>query len=246
MIKNPNEIVDELVGDLSDAFGDRIMSVILYGSAVSHEFQPGKSLIETMVVLDSVSVKVIGLAVPVHKKWFRRGVISPRYYQISQLDRARIRVPVHILDMQRSYRVLFGSDPFDNMKLSKVALQMHCCRFFEESQHYLYDEYNRLHEQQVSSARFPAELLDRCIPFFRTLLVLFGRRIPNSTTELLGGIEDLFGIGSSVISETYLSTGNKKTNFDNVFERFDDTISIILDYLYRLQIVPDEVETVRI
>ena len=57
MIKNPNDIVDRLISDYLKITGDGLISAVLFGSAVSHEYHPGKSEISTIFIFNAFRLK---------------------------------------------------------------------------------------------------------------------------------------------------------------------------------------------
>ena len=54
--KDPQEVFPDIVEGLTDLFGDDLVSIILYGSAASGDYVPGKSDINFMIVLSDAGI----------------------------------------------------------------------------------------------------------------------------------------------------------------------------------------------
>ena len=52
--QDPKEIFQEIITDYKKAFGDDLVSIVLYGSAAGQDYRPGKSDINFMIVLSNL------------------------------------------------------------------------------------------------------------------------------------------------------------------------------------------------
>ena len=59
--KDPREIFQDIIDDYKGLFNEDLISIILYGSAVGKDYQPGKSDINFMIVLsDEGMIRLTG------------------------------------------------------------------------------------------------------------------------------------------------------------------------------------------
>lgn len=236
MIKNPNDIVERLAADFSGALGERLLGISMYGSAVSHEFLPGKSDVNLLIVLSDTSMEVLRECGPVITRWMKRGIAVPVIMTPEWFAAAQSVFPVEVLEMQHSYRVLFGNDFLAGISLDRNDLYMQCRRELMVTGRRLK---NVVIEKGGSVRRLEDVMLESVnalLPVFKALLVICGRKIPNAKAEVIASVEDVFGMGASVFSEIYNRSHQRKVPVVNRYEQLAsavDTVSEALTGIYR-------------
>lgn len=107
------------------AVGVATEAIVLYGSAASAAFVPGKSDLNFLIVLDRIDEAAIERFQQRMKSWSRRRIASPLVVERSFLGSSTDSYPLEILGMMAAYRVLRGNDPFEglNPAASDVRLQ---------------------------------------------------------------------------------------------------------------------------
>lgn len=116
--------VDELLAQA----GQRLRSVVVYGSALTGDFQPGRSDYNFLVVADSAGLELLdGLAARMGK-WRRRQVTAPLLVLPEFLQTARDSYPLELLSIQARYRVLHGEDPIAGLEFSREHVRLQCER----------------------------------------------------------------------------------------------------------------------
>ncbi len=218
-IKNPNEIVDSFVSDYSDVFGDQLVSVIMYGSAVTHEYKPGVSDINIAIVLTDNSIPQIIKSLAIQKKWQRKNVTTPFFLTKDYIATSCDTYPIEFLDMQSDYRVLYGEDVLENIKIQKEHIRLQCERELKGIAVHL----RRSFVQCTGSNRMIFSLLfasiHRLIPIFKGLLMLKDNAIPKSKSDIVSMVEDSYDLGASAFSKIYNS--NKKNLKKDIDKHFD-------------------------
>ncbi|MBN1307498.1 MAG: hypothetical protein JXA18_06250 [Chitinispirillaceae bacterium] len=234
MIRNPNDIVDSLVAGFSGAAGERLLGITMYGSAVSHEYRPGASDVTILVVLADTSAVVLRAIAPVQARWMRRGVAAPLYLTPRTIASSLASFPVEFLDMRHAYRVLYGEDFLASLQLRTDDLLAQCRR--EVAGLTL-----RLTQEFVTASRDPRRLggvlassLRRLMPVFKAIVILSREKIPSSTAEIVASVEDLTGLGASVLSEIYNNPSVTKDTAATKYELFTRAVGTIADHIERL------------
>lgn len=232
-IKNPNDIVDEYVGDYLDLFGDGLKSIVMYGSAVSHEFKAGKSDINMALFFNDISIHTLSKASIIQEKWLKKGVNVPFYFVESQFVDTCTNFPLEILDMKSNYRVLQGQDFLNDIEPDNEQIKKQCERELRRISIHLrrlfvthYKNENRLFKLLNDSMR-------DLIPVLKGIVVLYGESIPNSKSEIVAKVEDLINLGISSLSEVFNIANNvKKIDIKELVENYcndiDKMISIVL------------------
>jgi len=234
VIKNPNEIVPALVDSLATKLGSSLKSVVMHGDAVSHEFIPGKSSIELLIILDDISFTMVGKASEVLSVWMKKGTIQPHIMTSAMLVASIEFYPVELLGMQRSYRVLQGYDPLENIVLCKDSLLAQCRRELAGLLLHASSRYLGHAAQRRSSENELKTMLKSLLPVFAAILVLYDKKIPHATTEMIAAVEDLFVLGPSVLSEVALS--RFKSTINDAYNEFYSILIKIHESLNRVTI----------
>src|SRR5579885_2680816 len=100
-----------LVGRLKDAAGTNLESVLLYGSAARGEHREGKSDLNLLCTLVSLSGAELNRIAPAVNWWTNEQLEpSPLFFTESELRSAADVFAIELLDIQRDHRVLFGKD----------------------------------------------------------------------------------------------------------------------------------------
>src|ERR1700733_6408768 len=112
--------LQELVDRLRKAERDRLVSVILYGSAASGNHHGEFSDLNVLCVLTRVSPAELADAEPIFKWWRAQGHPSPLLLSEEELRTSTDCFPIEFHDMQERRRVLFGADLIKDLVIEKV------------------------------------------------------------------------------------------------------------------------------
>ncbi len=228
-VKNPNAIVDELVQDYSSVFGDSLECVIMYGSAVTHEYTPGVSDIDIAVVLTDNTITHIARCIPIQKKWIKMGVSTPLFMTAEYIRKSLDTYPIEFLDMQSNYRVLHGDDLFMGLEINREHLRHQCERELKGVAIHLRKGY-------VRSLGNPKELhalletsLSALFPVFKAILVLSGRAIPSTRSDIVSAIEDFQNFGVSALSDIMHADAREiRKRYERIFEDYTGIVDSLV------------------
>lgn len=116
--------LDDLVTQLKDAFGATLRSVVLYGSAVAGEHIAKRSDYNVLVVLDSVPLDRLAAVGAVLKAWGESGNPPPMLFTDSEWKSSSDVFPMEYADILERHRVLYGSDPCDDITVARSDLRL--------------------------------------------------------------------------------------------------------------------------
>lgn len=233
-INHPNQIVDALISDYRDAFGDILHSVIMYGSALSHEYVQGKSEVNLLVVLTDTSTEILHKSIEVNKRWLKRGIVIPSFMTPHYIKSSLDSFPVEFVNIQCSYKVLYGDDLIRNLAINRESIRRQCERDLKEMIHYLKTEYLKVSGQKIHIKVLELSL-ERLFPLFRAILVLNDRKIPSSRSEIITSIEDIFCIGSSALSDVFLQKC-KNISYEKSFDEFVKIVDMMVLYIDEMSV----------
>jgi hypothetical protein len=110
----------ELVDRLRKAQQDRLLSVILYGSAATGDHHGEFSDLNVLCVLTQVTPAELGACEPVFKWWQAQGNPSPLLLSGEEVRTSTDCFPIEFHDMQERRQVLFGKDVIENLVIDKA------------------------------------------------------------------------------------------------------------------------------
>lgn len=108
--KKSEKSLTAFVLSIRTLLGPDLKSIILYGSAARGEFDPKRSDLNLLVVLNEVEYRQLSILAPFIKKWSRQRIATPLVISPQYIATALDVYPLEFLDMQAAHRVLFGDD----------------------------------------------------------------------------------------------------------------------------------------
>lgn len=235
-IRNPNEIVDAFVADCRESFGDRLISVIMYGAAVTHEYVPGKSAIKLAIILTDTKLSTISDSVSMQKKWIKSGIDSPLFLSLPWINSSLDTLPIEYLDLQTNYRVVYGDDSISGIVLDPVHMRLFSERELRKCALSLRQHYVLHAGDEKVLQRVLIESISSMEPIFKTLVVIKERKIPYSSSDMIALVEDLYGLGPSVLSEIlYSKNVPGKHRFEHLFLKYVEAVDSLLDKVDALE-----------
>jgi hypothetical protein len=126
--KSADHALRELVDGLSQALGDKLLSVLVYGSKASGEYHEGRSDVNVFVLLENASWETLGLLTKPIRAWTQAGHAVPVWIQKSELQTYADSLPIEFLDMQDHHTVVFGSDPLQGLNVDRSHLRAQCAQ----------------------------------------------------------------------------------------------------------------------
>jgi hypothetical protein len=231
MIKNPNDIVQELTSDYLAVLGDDLKSVIMYGSAVSHEFRPGKSSIVLAFVVNKNPISLLSRCTALHRKWSRRGVATPLFLTPAYIASSLDSYPAEFFDMQTNYRILYGDDVLKPLQIEKKYLRLQCEREFKGIAVHLRSAFLDAFGKEQRMRELLTRALEKMLPLFKALLALGNRKIPAMSGEIVSSVEDMLGLGAGALSQVHGEGPKRGAMSIDLFDRFTAAVDAIAAYI---------------
>jgi predicted nucleotidyltransferase len=216
--------IEEFVRRLHQSAGDNLEAVILYGSAANQDFVPELSDINLLCLLKDASfVHLAALHSPT-EWWRRQKHVAPLVMTRDELPRSADVFAIEFIDMKRTHRVLYGTDPFP-----ELIIPMHLHRAQVE---YELREKTILLRQKLLIAgdnkRHLWELLLDSVSAFGTLfrhtLIAFGDNPPATKREAVERLSQKFGFDPSAFLEVlevrHSQLDRAKLDVQDVFRRY--------------------------
>lgn len=127
-----DEQLDELVGRLKTALRHNLLSVALYGSAATGEFQAKHSDLNVFCVLINLGIDELQALSPVLKWWMKKGHPALALMTLNELRHSADVFAIELLDIKAARRILHGDDVFADLD---VPLHLHRVQVERELRH---------------------------------------------------------------------------------------------------------------
>ena len=188
-----DKALTQLVERLQKAFGERLVSVVLYGSAVSGDHHPKFSDYNVLCVLSEISPRELGASTDIFRWWREKGSPAPLLLTENEVVTSTDCFAIEFTDMQRHHQLLYGKDVVTPLVVERTFYRA-------QVEHDLRAKLLRL-RQKASGMLSDADLLRRllldssstfCV-LFRHALLLHGAEAPARKREVMQKAAREFG-----------------------------------------------------
>jgi hypothetical protein len=116
--------LDELVAQLQKVYGAHLRAVVLYGSAAAGEHIAKRSDYNVLVVVDELTMQHMRTEAAVARAWGEKGNPPPLTLTLAEWRGSADIFPMEYADILERHRVLYGTPPFDGIKVDREHLRL--------------------------------------------------------------------------------------------------------------------------
>jgi len=173
------KVLQQLGERLSKAYGDGLVSVVLYGSAAVGDHHGRFSDINVLCVLREVTPRELEASASVFQWWQKMGNPPPLLFSLEELPNSTDAFPIEFHDICERHRVLFGRDVVQGLDVGKS-------NYRAQVEHELRSKLLRLRQKAVGAMTGKDLLVGLMADSLSTFCVLFRHAL------LLHGAEAAF------------------------------------------------------
>lgn len=115
--------IEAFIKSLKEIYPENLLSVTLYGSAVSGEFITGRSNLNILVILKSTELLLLK---PASKTVKGLKHLTPLFLTKEFINSSTDVFPIEFLDIQENYIVLYGQDVLKEIQVDLKNLRFQC------------------------------------------------------------------------------------------------------------------------
>jgi hypothetical protein len=193
------KIIEALKNGVLSLFGERLVSLAVYGSAATADFLPGTSDVNAALVLTEVGLPEMQQAQGLREKLKKARLAAPLLLTEEFIRTSADVFPIEFLEIKEKHRLLAGKDLFSRLKIDLKNLRHEC-------EHELKGRVLRLRQSFVEVGSRPAELQALLVaahsanyPAFRTVLRLKKVKPPVDQTAILEEVGRSFKLDTTVL-----------------------------------------------
>jgi predicted nucleotidyltransferase len=187
-------VLTQLVDRLKKAYGDRLKSVILYGSAAAGDHHGKYSDLNVLCVLAEVTPQELGESTAIVRWWREQGNPSPLMLSEEEVRESTDCFPIEFHDIRERHRVLYGTDVAEGLVIDT-------CFYRAQVEHDLRAKLLRLRQKAAGVLAdtnllrtLLAESVSTFCVLFRHALLLHGAEAHFGKRETIEQARERFGI----------------------------------------------------
>lgn len=193
--------LSELVERLNKAFGQQLVSVILYGSGATRDWNEGSSDLNVLCVVEEITPRELGLAEPILHWWHEAGNPAPLLLDPEEVRNATDCFPMEFHDMQQHRRVLHGQDLIAGLAVDNKYYRAQVEQELRSKQLRLRQRAAEVLSQPAKLQRLMTDSVSTFCVLGRHALVLKGEDAHWNKQELVTALERQLGVPLPAFNE---------------------------------------------
>jgi predicted nucleotidyltransferase len=185
--------LSELTRRLTAAFGNRLVSAILYGSAAMGDWNERSSDLNVLCVLNRLSPEELAQSEPIFRWWRQKGNPAPLLLTDEEVRTSTDCFPMEFHDMQEHRRVLCGRDVIENLSIDRSFYRAQVEHELRAKQIRLRQKATELLREPEKLSNLLADSLSTFCVLWRHALILSGHEPQWKKEEVLMALEKVIG-----------------------------------------------------
>ena len=207
---------------------DKLHSVHIFGSALTQDYDPKISDINSVMVLQKMDLKFLELLAPLGKKYGKKGVAAPLIMTPTYIHKSLDVFPIEFLNMKLFHQTVFGEDIFQDVNIENSDLRFQCERELKVKLIGLRQGYISAAGDRNILTRGFIDSIAGYMPLFKGIIFLLGKEVPQNNSEILSVLEEISGVPTNVF-KWVLNHKKQKTRpsidqLNTVFEDYYEAI----------------------
>jgi hypothetical protein len=227
--------IAELVERLKSATGTNLECFALFGSAVSEEFHPDYSDVNTLCIVRELSAATLDALAPAFAWWSRKKYPAPLLFSRTELENCADVFAIELFDICQRHRVVYGDDIFATMQ---VPMEKHRVQVEHDLRTKLLTVRQLYMQAEGDEARIRKLLLDSVPNFgtlFRHAMIVLGMQPGMHRAEAIRALAGLLQFDPGVFLQLFEvrahkakeSEVNARSSFAKYMEGIDKVIQAV-------------------
>ncbi len=226
------EVKDVLLahaGQLGEALGENLLSIVVYGSAMGKNFIPGKSNINILLVLKEIDVGVLKNCLKLVAGGQKKNIVAPLMFTPRHIESSLDVFPIEFAEISDNHLTIYGEELLDNLKIEKKHLRLQCEREIKGKLIRLRQGYLESALKGNSLKILLEDSLRAILPIMRAALRLRDGTPPIEHTEIIAALSREFPLDKGIFLQVLSLKAQKKSPPQAELE------ALLANYLLQLQ-----------
>lgn len=178
-----------------------IVSIYITGSAVTKDFHPKISDINTLLVVREIKIPFFDFISALGKRYGKKRVRSPLIMTRNYICRSLESFPLEFLEMKLIHQLVYGDDVLKDIKIEKADVRLQCERELKGKLENLCQYYIKAMGSRTTLADLFVSSLSGYFPALRGILFLHNQNIPKEKGDVLNALEEHLNIDVGVFKK---------------------------------------------
>jgi len=197
--------------EVAGALGNRLVALLLYGSAARGAHVPDRSDLNTLLICDAVDEDLFARLEPAVRGWTRAGHPAPLILTEREWRESADVFPIEYEDMRHAHRVLAGRDPWVGVTVRREDLRRQLEQELRGKLVRLRQAYAALRSEPKRLGPVLVGSAAGLFTMLRTALRRAGRPAPAAPDDLVREAAALIGFGAGDLEDVLAHVQGRKT-----------------------------------
>ncbi len=190
--------IEPFLRDILTHCKEDIISIYVIGSAVTKDFHPKYSDINTLIVVKETKVAFLDFIAALGKRYGKKKIRAPLIMTRDYINRSLEVFPLEFLEMKLIHQLVYGEDVLKDVKIEKADVRLQCKRELKGKLQHICQGYIKAMGNRTALTDLFVGSLSGYFPVLRGMLFLYDQKIPRERSEVLFALERYFDIDIGV------------------------------------------------
>jgi len=223
---------------LTKKLGENLKSITIVGSSLTEDFVPGKSDINSVLVLAEQDLGSLNSLAGMAKSMRKKKLSAPLLMTLAYIERSRDVFGIEFLDFQLTHQTILGDDPFAELSFAKKDVRLQCERELKATLIRLRQGYIAAAGQKKLVRDILISAVSGLLPLLRAMLWLKNSDRPSRAQAVFTRAEAEFSVKTGCLisaknwrhEKVRLSNDEIQRNFEAIYAA-TDRLAVIVDEL---------------
>ncbi len=232
------EAVRTFAEKLTEKLGENLKSITIVGSSLTGDFVPGKSDINSVLVLAKQDLGSLNNLADMARPMRKKKLSAPLLMTEAYIERSRDVFGIEFLDFQLIHQTILGDDPFAELSFAKKDVRLQCERELKAALIRLRQGYIAAAGQKKFVRDILISAVSGLLPLLRAMLWLKDSDRPSEAEAVFTKAEAELSVKTDCLisaknwrhKKVRLSNDEIQRNFEAIYAA-TDRLAVIVDEL---------------
>jgi hypothetical protein len=186
--------LNEFVAQVVDLYGQDLVSVSAFGSAVTGDYDPAESDINLLIVYSELDIVELARVADLSRRWLRKHKFAPRFLSKRNVDESTGYFQIDFLSMRDAHILICGEDLLAGIQMQPEQLRRQIAYEVKAMRMRLKQQYWRTVDDPQRMRGVLAGRFTSLVHLMRALLLLGGLPAPVRLQETIDAAAEHFGV----------------------------------------------------
>ncbi|MFO0794020.1 MAG: hypothetical protein U0586_08140 [Candidatus Brocadiaceae bacterium] len=207
---------------------DDVISLYIIGSAVTRDFHPAHSDINTLIIVKDVQIPFIDFLATLGKRYGKRKLRAPLIMTCNYINRSLEVFPLEFLEMKQIHQLVYGENVLKDIKIEKADVRIQCERELKGKIQHLCQGYIKSMGNRTLLTNLLINSISGYFPIYRGILFLYDQKIPRERLDVIYAMQECCNVDLNIFAKLLeLRTKNVYPSRETLNEIFQDLYRVL-------------------